>query len=108
MAAPKLRTEATRAGKYPSKRFNQRERKLLQSVSESVQAGKFTTLGGDATEVITAAGVEATDVVVVSLQAQGAVPRTILKAVPTANTITVTMSGDPSTDHVIAWVAIKQ
>jgi uncharacterized protein with GYD domain len=107
MAAPKLRTEAARAGKYPSKRFNQRERKLLESVSQAVMAGKFTTQGGDAIEVISAPGVEATDVVVVSLQAQGATPRTILKAVPTANTITVTMSGDPSTDHVIAWVAVE-
>lgn len=38
MAAPSLATEAARAGDYPSQRFNQRERKLLESVKTYVDA----------------------------------------------------------------------
>lgn len=36
MSAPDLATEAGLAGNYPSNRFNQRERKLLESVKEYV------------------------------------------------------------------------
>lgn len=107
MSAPNLRTEAAAAGNYPENRFNQRERKLLQSVGEYAQAGKFTTAGGDATEVISVPGATSADIAVVTLQTAGAVPRTVVRAAAGANNITVTMSGDPSTDHVLCWVLIK-
>lgn len=68
-------------------------------------AGKFTTLGGDATEVITVTGLAATDVVVVTVQTAGGTPRSVVDAIPTTNTLTVTMSGDPSTDHILSYVA---
>lgn len=68
-------------------------------------AGTFTTLGGDATEVITVTGLAATDIVDVVVKTSGATPRTILAWAVTTNTITVTMSGDPSTDHVLQYVA---
>jgi hypothetical protein len=67
----------------------------------------FTTLGGAAAEVITVTGVLATDVVHVTMREQGAAPQTILKAVPTTDTITVTFSGDPSTDHVVAYSVLR-
>lgn len=70
-------------------------------------AGKFTTLGGDATEVITVTGLLTTDVVHVTVQTAGGTPRSIVAAVLTSNTITVTMSGDPSTDHILAYSVLR-
>jgi hypothetical protein len=67
----------------------------------------YTTLGGAAAEVISVSGVLGTDVVHVTMREEGATPRTILKAVPTADTITVTFSGDPSTDHVVAYSVLR-
>lgn len=70
-------------------------------------AGKHTTLGGDATEVITVTGLLTTDVVHVTVQTAGGTPRSIVASVLTANTITVTMSGDPSTDHILAYSVLR-
>ncbi len=70
-------------------------------------AGKHTSVGGDATEVITITGLDSTDVVVCTVQTAGATPRSIVAAVPTTNTLTVTLSGDPSTDHVLGYVVFR-
>lgn len=107
MSAPNLRTEAAAAGNYPEQRFNQRERKLLQSVAQYAQAGKHETAGGDATEVISVPGATSADIALVTLQTAGAVPRTVVRAAAGTDNITVTMSGDPSTDHVLCWALIK-
>lgn len=66
--------------------------------------GKYTTLGGNATEAQTVSGVLSTDIVHAVLQAKGGTPRTILTSAPTTDTITYVFSGDPSTDHVVAYV----
>jgi hypothetical protein len=107
MSSPKLRTEAAAAGSYPEKRFNQRERKLLQSVSNAVRAGKFTTAAGNATQTISVPGATAADVAIVTLQTAGATPRTVVRAAAGTNSITVVMSGDPSTDHILCWSLIQ-
>ena len=70
-------------------------------------AGKFTTLGGDANEAISVAGVAATDVVLVTVQTAGGTPRTIVSAIPATNAINVVMSGDPSTDHILSYVVFR-
>ena len=69
--------------------------------------GEFTTAGGDADETITIAGLLATDYVLVTLHTAGATPRTIIDAQAAAGQIDVDMSGDPSTDHVLSYVAIR-
>lgn len=137
MSAISLATEAAGAGTYPANRFNKRERKLLESVKAYLDAGissaqiaagavtlaklasgvspshivkfagKYTTLGGSATEAITVTGVASTDIVIVCLQAKGATPRTILTAAPTLNTITLVFSGDPSTDHIVSYEVLR-
>lgn len=43
MSAPDLRTEAGLAGGYPSNRFNQRERKLLESVADALDSLSITS-----------------------------------------------------------------
>jgi hypothetical protein len=70
-------------------------------------AGSFTTLGGDASESITVAGVVATDVALVTVKTAGATPRSVVAAAAGTNAIAVTMSGDPSTDHVLHYVVFR-
>lgn len=181
MAAPSLSTEVSGAGNYPSNRFNQRERKLLESVKTYVDslssdtiittegdiiigdaggdaarlalgsaglplvagastvsyaeldgdgiadaavslehldsgiapshivvyAGSFTTAGGDAAEVISVSGVLATDIAIVQLHTEGSSPVTVDAAAAATDAINVTMSGDPSTDHVLRYMVLR-
>lgn len=137
MATPSFATEAGLAGNWPSNRFNQRERKLLASVKAYLDAGlssaqlaagsvtlaklatgvspshvvkyagTFTTLGGDASESITVAGAAATDIVAVTVKTVGATPRSIVASAAALNAINVTLSGDPSTDHVLQYVVLR-
>lgn len=72
-----------------------------------VAAGTFTTAGGDASESITAAAVTGTDIVVVTVKTAGATPRSVVAATAGSGAIAVTMSGDPSTDHVLQYVALR-
>lgn len=68
-----------------------------------VAAGTFTTAGGDASETITVAGALSTDTVSVSVKTAGSTPRTVTAAAAASGSIAVTMSGDPSTDHVLQY-----
>ena len=80
--------------------------KLATGISPShvVKFGaKVTTAGGAAAEAFTVTGALATDVAAVVMQNQGAVARTILEVAVTTDTLTVTFSADPSTDHVIYY-----
>ncbi|REK57576.1 MAG: hypothetical protein DWQ49_08905 [Bacteroidetes bacterium] len=70
-------------------------------------AGTHTTAGGDATETITVSGLTASDFVHVYVSTAGATPRTINGYGAGAGSITVNMSGDPSTDHVLSYVVFK-
>lgn len=181
MSAPDLATEAGLAGEYPSQRFNQRERKLLESVKDYVDnsppndvittqgdliigdssgdairlakgssglplvagastssyaqlaaagiasaavtlaklatgvapshvakfGGTFTTLGGDASESISVPGALGTDIVQLSVKTAGGTPRSIVAAAAGTDAIAVTMSGDPSTDHVLQYIVFR-
>ena len=71
-------------------------------------AGSFTTLGGDNSESITGlTGVLTTDIAIVTLQVAGSTPRTITTAVCSADRIDIVFSGNPSTDHIVNYVAIR-
>lgn len=70
-------------------------------------AGKHTTVGGAAAEVIAVAGVAATDIVLVTLQTEGAGTKSIVKAIPGTNEITVTFSADPSNDHIVSYLVLR-
>lgn len=118
MATPNLATEAAAAGNYPAFRFNPRERKVLASVKayvdgaaasafSAIAAGTFTTLGGDAAESIPVSGALSTDIVVVTVKTVGATPRSIVAATAASNAINVTLSNDPSTDHVLQYVVFR-
>jgi hypothetical protein len=72
-----------------------------------IKAGSFTTAGGDATESITVSGALSTDIAFVVLKTVGATPRTVLTAVAAADAITVVLSGDPSTDHVLSYMLLR-
>ena len=70
-------------------------------------AGKHTTVGGAASEDITVTGAVAGDIAIVSLIQKGATPRTILTAITATDKITLTFSGDPSTDHIVGYQVLR-
>jgi len=120
MSNPSLSIEASLAGEYPSNRFNQRERKLLASVKDYVDAvaplapshvikhaAQATTVGGAAAEAITVTGALATDLAFVQLKNDGTNNVSILSAAVTLNTLTVTFSADPGNDAVIYYQLIR-
>jgi hypothetical protein len=72
-----------------------------------IATGKFTTVGGDATESITVTGALSTDTAIVTINTVGSTPRTVTSAVGATDAITVTLSGDPSTDHVLNYVLLR-
>lgn len=69
-------------------------------------AGTETTVGGDATETITITGAAATDVPIVTWGLSNDAD-SILKAVLTANTLTCTLSANPSTDHALNYMILR-
>jgi len=112
MSTPDFKTEAGLAGKYPSRRFGQRERKLLASIQGAFPfgaafAGTFATVAGSANQSIPVPGCLASDVAIVILQTQGAGAKVVISADSQADAIAVKMSGDPSTDHVLSYVVFR-
>lgn len=70
-------------------------------------AGQHTTVGGDAAEAITVTGALATDLAFVQMVDNGTDNRTIVDAVVTSNTLTVTFSGNPGDDAIINYQLIR-
>lgn len=70
-------------------------------------AGQETTAGGAASEAITVTGAAATDLAFVQLVDEGTNTVTVLEAVVTLNTLTVTFSADPGNDAVINYQIIR-
>jgi len=84
--------------------------KLASGINAShmvATAGTFTTVGGGTTENISDVSISASDRVVVVVKTAGATPRSVVAAVAGAGSITVTMSGDASTDHVLEYFAFR-
>jgi len=109
-----LATLLARAENVRAKDFNNNEAKLAEKILSGlgtlpsiVASANFTTLGGAAAEAITIAGLLSTDIAIVTVRVIGATPRIVTKAVTTANTLTVTFAGDPSTDHVISYLVLR-
>lgn len=70
-------------------------------------AGNFTTAGGDAAESIPVTGVLAGDLCLVQVKSKGATPVVVSAAITAAGAITVTMSADPATDHVLNYIVLR-
>jgi hypothetical protein len=113
MAIINLSTEAAQAGLFPSVRFNQRERKILQSVkayvdggsaaSHNIVAAGLHTCTASATQTITVACV-ATDVVQV-LTKTGTY--SVEKAAAGTGSITVTLAGVAAPGDVLQYCVIR-
>ena len=70
-------------------------------------SGKQNNGGGSATVAITVTGLTTSDLVFAQVQAStNAV--TVQKVTPTANTLTVLLSGDPGASTVITWYALRR
>lgn len=84
--------------------------KLASAVAPShivKYAAQVTSVGGNAAEAFTVTGLAATDLVFCQVKDNGTNNVTILQAVPTTNTLTVTFSGDPGADTVIYYQALR-
>lgn len=72
-----------------------------------VFAGQPTTVGGSAAEAITVTGALNTDLAFVQMVDDGTNNVTIVNAVVTADTLTVTFSADPGNDAVINYQIVR-
>lgn len=84
--------------------------KLATGVKAShmiVYAGKPTTVGGAAAEAFTVTGAAATDLAFVQVVDNGTANVTVLQAVVTLNTLTVTFSGNPGNDTIINYQIVR-
>lgn len=72
-----------------------------------VFAGQPTTTGGAAAEAFTVTGALATDLAFVQIVNDGTSNVTVLQAVMTADTLTVTFSADPVADTVINYQVVR-
>jgi hypothetical protein len=98
-------------GPYPEQ-LRSRDAKTVEAAvsvvgATVVFAAVVTTAGGAAAEVVAAPGVQAGDVVVATLAAEGNTPRLIETAVAGANQVTVTFDGDPAADHEVNLLVIR-
>lgn len=66
-------------------------------------AAQYTTVGGAAAEAITIPGLLATDLADIQVVNNGTGNVTVLEAACTANTLTVTFSGNPGADTIINY-----
>lgn len=84
--------------------------KLASGIAPSHVAkygAKYTTTGGAAAEAITVTGLLGTDLVFVMLEDDGTNNVSVLSAVPSADTLTVTFSADPGNDAIINYVCFR-
>lgn len=70
-------------------------------------AGQVTTVGGAAAEAFTVTGAAATDLAFVQIVNDGTSNVTVLQAVVTLNTLTVTFSANPGNDTVINYQLLR-
>lgn len=70
-------------------------------------AGQPTTVGGAAAEAFTVTGVAATDLAFVQIVNDGTANVTVLQAVCTLNTLTVTFSANPGNDTVFNYQILR-
>ncbi len=68
---------------------------------------QHTTVGGNAAEAITVTGALATDLAFVQMVNDGTANVTIVNAVVTSNTLTITFSADPGNDCIINYQLLR-
>lgn len=84
--------------------------KLASAVAPShvvKYAAQVTTVGGAAAEAFAVAGLLSTDLVFCQVKDDGSSNVTILYAVPTADTLTITFSANPGNDTVVYYQALR-
>lgn len=80
----------------------------LAATHKVVAAGSYTSIAdGGGANSITAAAVLGTDLAFATVHTKGAVARTILQTQAGAGVIDLLWSGDPSTDHVVKYFALR-
>lgn len=69
--------------------------------------GQITTGGGNAVEAETIAGIVATDYAIVTMVVDGTNNVTLLQSACTTDTLTITFSGDPSSDAIYNYLIFR-
>jgi hypothetical protein len=72
-----------------------------------LMAGQYKTVGGAVLEKIPLPGLLASDIVQVMLASPGKPPCMVQSATPTVNSLHVTFSADPGSDHVLHYVVYR-
>lgn len=80
---------------------------VIQPAAVIKYAAQYTTTGGAAAEAITVTGALSTDLAFVQLVDDGTNNVTVLNAVMTADTLTVTFSADPGNDAIINYQIVR-
>jgi hypothetical protein len=116
MAIINLSTEAAQAGLFPSVRFNQRERKMLQSVKAYVDGGSvathnvvaagFHTCTAAASQTITVACLP-TDVVQVTIKSSTVGTLILYRAAAGTGSIVASLSAPATAGDVLQYCVIR-
>lgn len=72
-----------------------------------VAAGQFTTVGGDATESVTATGVLATDIAFAVIESDGTNDSVLLTTAAASNAVTLIFNEDPGADILVNWMVLR-
>lgn len=108
VTAAKLDTDAVETAKILN--ANVTLAKLAAGIAPShvvKYASQVTSVGGAAAEAFTVTGVAATDLAFVQVVADGTSNVTVLQAVCTLNTLTITFSADPGNDTVVNYQILR-
>lgn len=108
ITAPKIATDAVTTAKILN--ANVTLPKLAPGITPShvvKYAARATTAGGSATEVVTVTGALATDIQSVTVVNNGTNNVTLLESVLTNNTLTLTFSGNPGNDAIVAYSILR-
>ena len=104
-----LKSEADKAGKHPSRRFGQRERKMLESVAAQIP---FTVVkvatanhAGSVNATITDSAILATDTVMVQLKTSTN-DASVVKCAAATGSAVIKFNADPGAS-VISYIVVR-
>lgn len=106
-----LKSEADKAGKDPTRRFGQRERKLLKTVADQmpfkvVKAATVNNGGGSVTITITDTAIQSTDTVFVQVKASTN-DASVVKCAAATGSAVVKLSADPGAATVLSYIVVR-
>lgn len=107
ITAAKLASDAVESAKIKDANVTKAKLEAALQPSHVVKyAGKHTTVGNATSEDVTVTGALATDIVMVTIQANSGTTK-LLTAAPDTDKVTLTFDNDPSTEITVAYVVLR-